>query len=108
MGGHSICVNSSDFERWDAKGLTFSEDLHNYAPAVWARTTKFLLLTLAREEHVCRGQTRPILRGGAQHPQISWEPLIDTHPVWHTATKFGMVRQVEDGRVSRGQPRAIS
>jgi len=35
----------SDLEKWDAKGLIYTADLHNYARTVWPRVTKFSMTT---------------------------------------------------------------
>ena len=37
----SICVSSSDLEKWDVIGQMFPVDLCNYACAIWPRTIKF-------------------------------------------------------------------
>jgi len=80
----------------------FIWDLPTDAYSVTA--TKFGIVTPMGEWHISRGQTHPILRGGTQHPQHFWGPLM-----MPTVTSFGLVRQVEeDTSVSRVQPRALS
>jgi len=89
----------SDFERQDANGQSFPEDLHNYAPNVWPRTTKFT----CGEGRVSRGQTCPILRGSRRPSVLKfWTRLL---------TSIDQIRQGDtcgdrrpDGHVSMGQP----
>ena len=53
----SVPITFSDIEMRDGKGETL-EDLRNYAPTVWPRTTiKFAVVTVVGEGRV--GQTRP-------------------------------------------------
>ena len=47
----SVPLILSDLERRDAKGQTYPEDLHNYAPTVWPRMTKFAVVTLVGKRH---------------------------------------------------------
>jgi len=72
----------SDPEGWNVKRQRFPDDLHNYTPTVWARTTKL-------EGCISSGSdtSHPNgVGGGEQRPQNFWAPY------WgRTAAKFSMV-----------------
>ena len=76
-----VPMTSSDREgRYTTgQGQTFPEDLRNYAPTIWPKTTKFGIITHVGDGHVSRGSDTPhILRGRVQtSPQIFWgRPII--------------------------------
>ena len=86
----SVPVTLSDLERWDAKGQTSLEHLQNYAPTVWPRTTKFVVVTLVQRGVLPGVSHAPMLRGGFQRPQIFGTPTY-AYMAWPRATKFCMV-----------------
>jgi len=98
----------SDVERRDVKGQTFPDDLCSYAPTVWLRATKFVVVHMYvsthGEGHVSTCQTRPIFKGwGPSIPIIFWDPLTYAHMVWPRVSNFSTVTRVG---VSRDEPRS--
>ena len=80
----------SDLEERDAKGQTFPDDLRNYAPIVWARATKFGMITLWEKGVFLAGQTHLILRGRGTTFSKFLGFLLRTYL---RGAKFGIVTQ---------------
>jgi len=58
-------------------GLNFLADLHNYAPMVWPKMTKFGTVTQAGEQHISRvSYTSGPKAAGPQRPQNFLDPLL--------------------------------
>ena len=67
-----VVITSSDLERRDAKGLSFPENLRNYAPTVSPITTKFAVVTLVGRD-VCSGVRLSRLKGREEVANLSRE-----------------------------------
>ena len=65
----------SDLQTRDAKGQTFPQDLRDFAPTVWHRTTKFAVLTHMGKERVYGGSATPPSRTGEVPASPFLEPL---------------------------------
>ena len=70
----SVPMILSDRERRDAKGQTFLENLRNYSPTVWPRTTKFGMITLVGERHVSGESNTPHPKRVRPSVPNFWEP----------------------------------
>jgi len=77
----SVPITLSDLEWRDAEGQTTAEDLRNYAPTVWPRTTKFGVITLAGVAYTQGSDTRT--------PHSKGIGPSYAHMVWPTPIKFG-------------------